>query len=73
VATLSSVSANGQVSAGNFGPTGLTAVNKVGTTQVRIYFTLGDNDDFGNDYVGFYSASNSVATNRPRLIVTYTP
>jgi hypothetical protein len=70
---LSSVSANGQVSSGAFGAAGLAAVNTAGTTQVRIYFTLDDNDDSGNDYVGFYSGDDNVAANRPRLIVRYIP
>ena len=73
VATMSTVSANGQVSSGSFGAAGLTAVNTAGTTQVRVYFTLDDDDDRRNDYVGFYSGSNSTSSNRPRLIVTYTP
>jgi hypothetical protein len=73
VATLSPASTTGQVSSGNFGPTGLTVINRTGTTQVRIHFTLDDNDDLGNDYVGFYSGDNGTVTNRPRLIVTYTP
>ncbi len=73
VATMSSVSANGQVSSGAFNATGLAAVNRAGTTQVRLSFTLDDNDDGGNDYIGFYASENSTAGNRPRLIVTYTP
>ena len=73
VATLSTVTSNGQVSSGSFGAAGLAAVNKAGTTQVRLYFTLDDNDDRRNDYVGFYSGSNSTGSNRPRLVVTYTP
>ena len=73
VATMSTVNSSGQVSSASFDPAGLTAVNKAGTTQVRLYFELDDNDDLGNDYVGFYSSSNSTSSNRPRLIVTYTP
>ncbi len=72
VASMSSVSSNGQVSSGSFDAAGLAAVNKTGTTQARLYFTLDDNDDGGSDYAGFYSGSNSTANNRPRLVVTYT-
>jgi hypothetical protein len=72
VATMSSVVSNGQVSSGSFNAAGLGAVNKTGTTQVRIYFTLDDNDDLSNDYVSFYSGEDNTASDRPRLIVTYT-
>lgn len=73
VATLSTVTVNGQVSSASFGATGVAAVNKAGTTQVRLAFTLDDNDDQGTDYVGFYSGATSTTSNRPRLVVTYTP
>ena len=50
---------------------GLTAVNKTGATQLRVYFDLDDNDDGGNDYMGWYSADNSDPANHPQLEVTY--
>ena len=63
-ATMSAVSSNGQVSSGSFGAPGLAAVNKTGTTQVRVYFTLDDNDD------GAMTTSRSTrATTAPPAIV----
>jgi cell division protein FtsI/penicillin-binding protein 2 len=49
---------------------GLAAISKTGTTQVRVYFNLDDNDDGGNDYIGYYSGEAS-SGNRPQLVVTY--
>lgn len=46
-------------------------LNKTGTTQLRVYFNLDDNDDNGNDYIGYYSGDNGTAANRPQLVVTY--
>lgn len=46
-------------------------VNSTGRTQLRLYFSLDDNDDSSSDFVGFYSANNSNATRHPKLIVTY--
>jgi hypothetical protein len=46
-------------------------VNKAGRTQLRLYFSVDDNDDRGTDIAGFYSANNSNAARHPRLIVTY--
>ncbi len=70
-ANLSNPAANGDWSEGSFDPVGLTAVSKTGTTQLRFYFDLDDNDDRGNDYVGFYSGNNGTSTNHPQLVVTY--
>jgi hypothetical protein len=71
VATLSSPAATGSPSTGSLSAVGLAAINKIGTTQLRVYCTLGDNDDLGFDYVGFYPGENATAANRPQLIVTY--
>jgi hypothetical protein len=46
-------------------------INKTGTTQLRVYFNLDDNDDSGNDYIGYYSGESSTSANRPQLVVTY--
>ncbi|MCP3961439.1 MAG: DNRLRE domain-containing protein [bacterium] len=69
--TLSSPAADGDWSEGSLDPVGLTAVDKTGTTQLRFYFDLDDNDDGGNDYMGYYSANNGTAGNHPQLVVTY--
>lgn len=51
--------------------TGVNFINTAGRTQLRLYFSLDDNDDLGNDFAGFFSANNSNSARHPRLIVTY--
>jgi Fibronectin type III domain/Zinc carboxypeptidase len=70
-ASLSNAASNGVWSTGALNAAGLAALNKTGTTQLRVYFNLGDNDDLGNDYLGYYSGENGIAANRPQLVVTY--
>jgi hypothetical protein len=70
-ATLSNAASNGIWSIGSLNAAGIAALNKTGTTQLRVYFNLGDNDDTGNDYLGYYSGENATAANRPQLVVTY--
>jgi hypothetical protein len=70
-ATLSNAASNGTWSEGNLNAAGLAALNKTGTTQLRVYFNLDDNDDTGNDYLGYYSGDNSTSANRPQFVVTY--
>ena len=70
-ASLSNAAANGAWSEGSLNAAGRAAVNKTGTTQVRVYFALDDNDNGRNDYIGYYSGDNSTAANRPQLVVTY--
>jgi len=71
VATMSYPSANGTLSTGNLNATGLSKISKTGKTQLRIYFATDDDNDAVSDYIGFYSAENSTAANRPVLQVTY--
>ncbi len=70
-ASLSNAATNGIWSTGNLNAAGLSTLNKTGTTQLRVYFNLDDNDDLGNDYLGYYSGENATAANRPQLVVTY--
>ncbi|HKI04017.1 MAG TPA: DNRLRE domain-containing protein [Thermoanaerobaculia bacterium] len=70
-ASLSNAASNGTWSEGSLNAAGLAAINKTGTTQLRVYFSLDDNDDTGNDYIGYYSGESSTAANRPQLVVTY--
>jgi hypothetical protein len=70
-ASLTNAAANGDWSEGTLNAAGLAAINKTGTTQLRVYFNLDDNDDTGNDYVGYYSGDNTTAANRPQLVITY--
>ncbi len=51
---------------------GRTFVNRTGTTQFRLNFTLDDNNDLSADSMIFYSG-NAAAANRPQLVVEYTP
>ncbi len=71
VVTLSNPTVNGAVSSGNLNAAGLSAISKTGTTQLRPYCTLGDNDDNGFDYIGFFPGENATQANRPQLVVTY--
>ncbi len=73
VATLSNPAANGSASTGNLNASGLSAINKTGTTQLRFTFTLDDNDDAGYDYIGFYAGENATTANKPQLTITYQP
>jgi hypothetical protein len=47
-----------------------STVNLTGSTQVRLRFAIGDNDDNGSDYIRLFSG-NASAENGPRLIVDY--
>jgi hypothetical protein len=73
VATMSNPTANGSASTGTLNAAGRAAVNKTGTTQLRVYCTLDDNDNLAYDYIGFYPGENATAANKPQLIVTYQP
>jgi len=72
-ATLSNAPNNGDWSEGSLDAAGLSAIDTTGTSQMRIYFDLDDNDDTSNDYIGWYSANNSNSGNHPQLEVTYQP
>ena len=71
VAMLSAANANGDTSTGTLNATGLTHINKTGKTQLRVYFSLDDNDDTGADYLGWHSGNDATSTNRPVLEITY--
>jgi hypothetical protein len=45
-------------------------INRNGTTQFRLYFTIDDNNDNGNDFIKFHSG-NAAAANQPKLIIEY--
>jgi hypothetical protein len=46
-------------------------INLTDTTQFRLRFQLGDNDDEAADYLAFYSGNTKFLVDRPVLIVTY--
>ncbi|HTP00348.1 MAG TPA: hypothetical protein VMJ64_03170, partial [Anaerolineales bacterium] len=49
---------------------GLTNINKTGSTQLRLYFSLDDNNNHAADYKQFFSG-NAIAANRPVLSIVY--
>jgi predicted outer membrane repeat protein len=57
---------------GTLNHSGYTAVNKTGTTQLRLRFNLHSNLDNGADYLAFYSG-NASSAQRPQLLVYYNP
>ena len=73
VATLSNAPSNLDWSEGALNAAGLQAIHLQGRTQLRIEFDLDDNDDNGNDYIGYYSGDNSDSSRHPQLVVVYQP
>ena len=71
VAAMSNAASNGALSTGTLNFAGISAINRTGVTQFRVYFATDDNDDAGADYVSFYSANNGTASNRPVLEIVY--
>jgi CSLREA domain-containing protein len=49
---------------------GRVYINRTGTTQFRLAFTLDDNNDNGADLMKFFSG-NAGAANRPQLVIQY--
>jgi hypothetical protein len=45
-------------------------VSRTGVTQLRLYFSTGDNNNSITDFIRFYSG-NAAAGDRPKLIITY--
>jgi methionine-rich copper-binding protein CopC len=72
-AELTDAPSNGSWSEGDLNADGLAAIDTAGTTQLRVYFEVDDNDDGGNDYIGYYAANNGTAANRPQLVIDYLP
>jgi hypothetical protein len=55
----------------NLRRTAFPFINLTGTTQLRLRFSMDDNNDNGADYLRFYSGNCSYSTYRPLLIVKY--
>jgi hypothetical protein len=58
---------------GTLNSAGRAAVNKTGTTQLRLRFKLDDNNDHGADYLSFFSGNAPASPDRPLLLVYYNP
>jgi hypothetical protein len=53
-----------------FNTGGKLYVNRTGTTQLRLYFSVDDNNNNIADFIRFYSG-NASAGDRPKLLITY--
>ena len=71
VATMSNPASNGSWSSGVLNATGLGFINKIGTTQFRVYFSPATNGNNTSDYVSWYTGGDATASNKPVLQVTY--
>lgn len=70
VAVMSAPATNGDWSVGILNAAGRSLLDRNSNTQFRLYFTLDDNDDLGNDYINWYTGED-VASNRPALDIAY--
>ncbi|MBL8103751.1 MAG: hypothetical protein JNM02_14555, partial [Anaerolineales bacterium] len=48
-----------------------SSINLIGVTQFRLAFQLDDNNDFGDDYLMFYSGDYADQKDRPHLLLEY--
>lgn len=71
VASLTRQDTIGLASIGSLNGAGLSAINKTGLTQFRIYFSVDDDNDSTGDGYGFYSGDHATASLRPALEVTF--
>ncbi len=46
-------------------------INRTGTTQFRLRFNLGDNNDKATDIIKFYSGNYTTSSYRPQLVIQY--
>jgi hypothetical protein len=67
VATLPYPAANGDWSSGALNSTGRSNINKTGLTQIKIRFTLDDDNDGTADYLNIYDGT----TSNPKLEVAW--
>ena len=62
---------SGNVYTGAFTPTGISYIGKTSLTQLRIRFSLDDNNDKVANYVRFASGDATIVANRPALDIVY--
>jgi hypothetical protein len=48
----------------------MALVNRTGHTQFRLRFEIDDDENGGNDFIGFFSGDASNSSQRPRLLIT---
>ncbi|GEM_PF-3279453 len=58
-------------STGTLSSSGRADINKTGKTQIRLYFSTGDNGNAAIDYLGCFSSDYTDSTYFPQLVVTY--
>lgn len=68
-AGMSNPAVNGDWSTGTL-TSGLSTINKTGTTQFRVYFSIDDDDDDISDFMAFYSGEAAEGS-QPELVITY--
>jgi hypothetical protein len=52
-------------------PNAFVYINKTGNTQLRLAFSLDDNDDLGADFITFFSGDTIGQSDRPHLLIDY--
>jgi len=73
VATVPQPASNNTTVSAPFTSAGVFATSKTAKTQLRVRFTIDDDNDSANDYINFYSGDYSTNTAyRPKLEVQYT-
>ena len=65
--------ATGGISTGILNVNGINAINKGGTTQLRLSFSLPTDGDRTADSIIFYSGKPRFKEKRPSLEITYLP
>lgn len=73
VTTLPFPNSNNSWTSGYFNAAGLAAINKTGTTQLRITFPTNTNNNTSNDILRFNSGNASGTSSDPVLIIVYQP
>lgn len=71
VCTMTNPANDGDWSECSFNAAGLAAINKTGTTQIRVAFSTDDNDDLSADYMGFIPGDTLFSDEMPTLEVTF--
>ncbi|MEA2564289.1 MAG: hypothetical protein QOH06_5793 [Acidobacteriota bacterium] len=71
VSILSNPADNGTSSYATLNGKGLAGINRTGTTQLRLYFEKGDDNDSTGDAILFIAGEDANASLQPRLEVKY--